>query len=257
MFSCYKFNINNFKGGMFGCFYSKNVFILFLLICDFFCCCGKQQYKIIVIGDKGVGKSTLIERKFHPENNIIDTTIFLSQEKTYNYPKDNPTHKFLVNEIYRNNNITENVDYRKANGIIAMYDITNENSFENLENKIKDALKINNALNLYKRKIPVIVVGNKSDLYEQRVVTEEEGEKFAKENDYLFFEAPAFKNDDNVVDTIFNTIAEKVIEANAEATKKTDIEKISGENNNIQKKDIVVNDVKKTCWCCNRCKNVN
>ena len=244
---------------MFGCFYSKSVFILFLLICDFFCCCGMKTYKIIVIGDKGVGKKTLIERKFHPENNMKDSFIFLSQEETYNYPKDNPTHKFLVNKINDNNNNCKKICYRKANGIIAMYDITNKDSFESLKTRIKNALENNNNFNLRKQKIPILVVGNKSDLYENREVEEGEGKKFADENKYLFFEAPEFENNNDVVDDIFNTIAEEVIEANVEATKNTDIEKIPEENNdkNIPENDTVVNNTEKTCWCCNKCYNVN
>ena len=254
MFSFYKFNTNNFQRGMFGCFYSRSVFIFFLLICDFYCCCGKEKYKIIVIGDKGVGKKTLIERKFHPENNMKDSFIFLSQEETYNYPKDNPTHKFLVNKINDNNNNCKKICYRKANGIIAMYDITNKDSFESLKTRIKNALENNNNFNLRKQKIPILVVGNKSDLYENREVEEGEGKKFADENKYLFFEAPEFENNNDVVDDIFNTIAEEVIEANVEATKNTDIEKIPEENNDD---NTVVDNAEKPCWCCDMCKNVN
>ncbi|MBQ2349800.1 MAG: GTP-binding protein [Cytophagales bacterium] len=264
MFSCYKFNINNFKGGMFGCFYSKNVFILFLLICDFFCCCGKQPYKIIVIGNKHVGKSTLITTMFKSKNNTGTYTPINAKEKiTYEYPEKDPTYKFEVwntcdDEILEGAN---KIFYKDADGIIAMYDMTNKKSFDNLEDRIRDAFSKNKKktdTNARKRIIPVLVVSNKSDDYEHKEVPEEEGRQFAETHDYLFLEATAI-SDSESVDNVFNMIFEEVIKVNAEATKKTDIEQISGKNNddNTVVDNVDVNDAKKPCWCCDMCKNVN
>ncbi|MBQ2349922.1 MAG: GTP-binding protein [Cytophagales bacterium] len=270
MFSFYKFNINNLKRGMFGCFYSKSVFILFLLICDFFCCCGTQTYKIIMIGDKGVGKRTLINTKIKSK---YDTDTYIpidniAQDKyTYNYSKNGQTYKFevwttCVNEMFEKVN---KIFDKNASGIIAMYDMTNRKSFDDLEYRIKNAFNNNKnkvATNERQRTIPVLVVGNKSDLYEEQVVSKEVGEKFAEAYGYLFLEASG--NDYESVEEVFNTISEKAIAANVKAPKEEDIKKIEEQDNdnNIQEENMVVNNVDvnnvdvnnaiKTCcsYCC-------
>ena len=56
---------------------------------------------------------------------------------------------------------------RKANGVVLMYDITKKNTFENVSNWCKQSWK-------YKKKdIPVILLGNKSDLEKERKVQKE------------------------------------------------------------------------------------
>ena len=48
----------------------------------------------------------------------------------------------------------------------------------------------------------LVLIGNKIDLEDKRVISTEEGQKFAKQNDMIFFETSA-KNSNNVFE-MFN-----------------------------------------------------
>ena len=92
--------------------------------------------------------------------------------------------------------------YPHADGIILVYDITNRRSFEECENyydiKIKD---------LCQKNIKKILLGNKSDLEDERVIKTEEGLNFAEKYGYKFGEISC-KYDENV----FKAFEEFIIE---------------------------------------------
>ena len=95
---------------------------------------------------------------------------------------------------------------KNVEGLILTYSIANRESFENLNNWLE---QLNNADDLSKK--PIIIVGNKLDLNEFRVVPKEEGEKFAKEHNYKFYETSA-KTGENVVEAftdIFDQLYKK------------------------------------------------
>ena len=74
---------------------------------------------------------------------------------------------------------------RDANIIILVYDITSKDSFLGLTDWLKDLT------NIKKDEVIFVVVGNKKDLDDKREVKSEEGEKFTKENNFLFAEVSA------------------------------------------------------------------
>ena len=78
--------------------------------------------------------------------------------------------------------------YKGANGILVVYDITNRSSFENLNSWLIEIEKNGNK-NVYK-----LLIGNKSDLEDQRKVSKEEGKEFAEINGMEFFETSAKEN---------------------------------------------------------------
>jgi small GTP-binding protein len=71
---------------------------------------------------------------------------------------------------------------KRADGIILMYDITNRESFKAISKWRKDILDNK------EKDFPVILVGNKSDLENERQVQREEGENIAKEFNFIFYE---------------------------------------------------------------------
>jgi small GTP-binding protein len=75
--------------------------------------------------------------------------------------------------------------YKGANGILVVYDITNRESFEHLNSWLIEIEKNGNK-NVYK-----LLIGNKNDLEEQRIIPKEEGEDFARINGLEFFETSA------------------------------------------------------------------
>ena len=154
-----------------------------------------EKIQIIMIGESGVGKTSLIRRY---TNNIFNSnhleTIgieFYSREERIN-------NKIIQikfwdtagQEIFHS--LTKNF-YRKADGIIIVYDITNKESFERVQDWIKS---VYDNTETYKE-IQMIIVGNKIDLEEMREVRKEDGLKIGKYYEIDFFEASA-KNAEGV-----------------------------------------------------------
>ena len=83
--------------------------------------------------------------------------------------------------------------YRGAQGIMLVYDITDLESFQNLNTWLIEIEK-NASKNVYK-----ILVGNKCDMENERKVTVEQGKEFAEQYGMQFFETSA-KNSTNVSD---------------------------------------------------------
>ena len=93
--------------------------------------------------------------------------------------------------------------YRGAQGIILVYDITDLESFQNLNSWLIEIEK-NASKNAYK-----ILVGNKCDLEDERKVQYSQGEEFAKQYGMKFFETSA-KNSINVIEA-FTAITKEII----------------------------------------------
>ena len=68
---------------------------------------------------------------------------------------------------------------------MVVYDITKEESFEHIKTWLSDCKE------LAPNTVLLVLVGNKTDLEEQRVISKERGENLAKENNMLFFETSA------------------------------------------------------------------
>ena len=80
--------------------------------------------------------------------------------------------------------------YKKADGVLLVYDITNQNSFD----EIKDYYCKRNKESC-KEDVKVMLLGNKTDLESERVITTDFGANFAAENDFIFAEASCLKNE--------------------------------------------------------------
>merc|ERR1712080_227265 len=92
----------------------------------------------------------------------------------------------------------------KAHCFILVYDITNLASFQELDKIHELLLKTKNCSNTT---YPIIVVGNRKDLYADRKVTTEKGENKSKEWECNFLETSA-KTRENVENMIFTCIRE-------------------------------------------------
>jgi len=151
--------------------------------------------KIILLGESSVGKTSLISAfngdKF--ENEILSTINFSSIKKDIKID-DNTEFKVEIwdtagQERYRSVN---QLAIKGSQIVIFVYDITNINSFSQLSfwvNYVKDLLNINVVYGL---------VANKMDLFEDfeddKLVSEEEGRKFAENIGALFAEVSAKEN---------------------------------------------------------------
>ena len=166
------------------------------------------QIKIVIIGDSGVGKTNFIFR--FAENSFSDmhvSTVGLDyKSKIIILPSSKKRVRIQIWDTAgqeRYMAINKNT-LQKVQGIIIMYDLTNRKSFENLERWF----------NIVSQNFPgktVFLVGNKLDLSDdKRIVTVEEGQKLAEENNMKFYEGSG-QNGENV-EEIFIQMAEKVYE---------------------------------------------
>ena len=94
---------------------------------------------------------------------------------------------------------------KNADGIILMYDITNQKSYIEIKDWM-DGIIENKGINF-----PIILIGNKCDLEDKRKVTYEEGQKLAKQNGLIFMETSNLngKNIEEAGSTLLNMIIEK------------------------------------------------
>ena len=105
--------------------------------------------------------------------------------------------------------------YRGGNGVLVVYDITDRDSFENLNSWLIEIEKNANK-NVYK-----LLIGNKSDLEEKRKVTYQEGKDFATSNGMQFIETSA--KTASKVQEAFELLTQEIIKASV--TKDRGLEK--------------------------------
>ena len=92
---------------------------------------------------------------------------------------------------------------RNANIILLVYDITSQNSFNNLSNWLEDLI------NVKKEEVIFAVVGNKTDLEDNREVSAEEWKKFAEEKNFIFAEVSAKTGDG--INKLFDVILKEML----------------------------------------------
>jgi len=133
----------------------------------------KALLKVVVIGDPGVGKTSLMQQ-------------FVNKQFSYTY-KSTIGADFLVKDmIVDEQMVTLQIwdtagqerffslgagFYRGVDGCALVYDVTNPNSFENLQNWRQELIH-NVGGSQIDKPPPMVVIGNKIDLVEQRLVSE-------------------------------------------------------------------------------------
>ena len=146
------------------------------------------NFKLIIIGDAGVGKSCLTTRatKDYFEENYSTTIGF--EFFSLNIKVNEKTIKLQIwdtcgQEIYRS---LISSFYRNSSLAFLVYSIDNIESFNNLTNWLNDLKNQSNP------DIKIFLIGNKEDLNDDRKILFEDGEKFTKDNNFdLFFETSA------------------------------------------------------------------
>jgi Ras-related protein Rab-8A len=163
-----------------------------------------MQIKLLMIGDSGVGKTCLLLRYANDSFSPTFITTIGIDFKIKNIEIDNKRVKLQIwdtagQERFRT--ITTSY-FRGAQGIVLVYDVTDRRSFESIRNWIS---QIQQHADVHVNKI---LVGNKCDMLDEKVVSTEEGKKLAEEFNMEFWEASA-KNDVNVEQS-FHSIAKSV-----------------------------------------------
>jgi len=194
-------------------------------------------FKLVLIGDSGVGKSCLLLRFADDAftESYISTIGVDFRFRTIKI--DKKTIKLQIwdtagQERFRT--ITS-AYYRGADGIIMVYDVTSMDSFDHVSDWLKE-------VNRYASDGTCkLLVGNKSDRIADKIVTNEQGKKFADDIGIAFLETSA-KNAKNVEEA-FLTLAGELI-------KQREAREGGGNNSDREKLDLNSKKAKIGSGCC-------
>ena len=200
-----------------------------------------NTFKILTLGESGVGKTAIlrryVENKF--EKHHLATIGIDYQSKTIKIKNKEIKLKIwdtAGQERYRN--IASHA-YKGADGIMLVYDITDEYSFS----KITDWMEQINS-NLSKNEIGIVLIGNKSDI-EDRIIDTEKGEEKAKEYGIQYFETSALNG--NGINEAFEGLAKQILKNYK--IKNNDVGSRTISLQSAKPEDIVETDKKKRKCC--------
>lgn len=161
-------------------------------------------FKVVLIGDSGVGKSNLLSRFTRNEFNLESKSTIGVEFATRSIQVEGKTVKAQIwdtagQERYR---AITSAYYRGAVGALLVYDITKHLTYESVERWLKE---------LYDHADPhivVMLVGNKTDLESERSVPSEEAQDFAEKNGLLYLETSALESTN--VEAAFNNVLAEI-----------------------------------------------
>ena len=166
------------------------------------------SFKIIVIGDQGVGKSCLsIKASRNYFEDFYSPTVGF-EFVSFNVKVADKNIKLQIwdtcgQEVYRS---LISSFYRSASLAIIVYSIDNEESFNNIEKWLND-IKTQSSPD-----VKIFLIGNKADLDDKRKITREQGEKFSNEHKISFFTETSAKTGLNVQNVFIQAAKELFIQ---------------------------------------------
>ncbi|KMZ61497.1 Ras-related protein RABA1i [Zostera marina] len=159
-----------------------------------------HRFNVVMIGDSEVGKSNILshltKNEFRHDTKSTVGIVF----GTHNMKMDNK--KIVKAQIWSSAGKEKAPFYKKAAGVIIVYDITRRDSYENVKRWLTEVKKYAST------NVVIILVGNKADLHDLRAVTTEEADAFAKKENIFFMETSALKST-NVCDS-FNELLKQI-----------------------------------------------
>jgi small GTP-binding protein len=161
-------------------------------------------FKVVLIGDSGVGKSNLLSRFTRNEFNLESKSTIGVEFATKSIVVEGKTVKAQIwdtagQERYR---AITSAYYRGAVGALLVYDISKRISYENVPRWLKE-LRDHADQN-----IVIMLVGNKKDLRHLRQVQTDEAKAFCEQNKLFFIETSALS--DTNVSRAFETILKEI-----------------------------------------------
>ena len=143
---------------------------------------------MMLLGDGQVGKTSLILRL--TGNKFDESVLTTIGKEAYNYKTEINGNELKIKiwdtagqERFKSMSVSV---IKTVEGLILVYSIASKQSFNNLGGWLK---QLNDVDDLSKK--PIVIIGNKADLEAQRMVSYEEGEEFANQHGYHFYETSA------------------------------------------------------------------
>ena len=168
-------------------------------------------FKVLLLGNSDVGKSSLLLRYVDSVwNDAFVPTIGVDfKVKTLTINEKKVKMQIWDTAGQERFRTVVSTYFRGAHGILLLYDVTNRDSFKNLESWLIEIEK--NA----KEKVLKILIGNKCDLTDDREIQSDEGKAFALRNGMEFMETSAKMNTN--VSEAFETLGKLMIEFNSKS----------------------------------------
>ena len=177
---------------------------------------GDKEYefifKVLLLGNSNVGKSSLFLRFV---DDIWNDTFVPTIGVDFKIKTLEIDQKKIKMQIWdtagqeRFKNIIASY-YRGAHGILLIYDVTEKDSFKNLSNWLIEIEKNAN------KNVLKVLIGNKTDLEEKRVISYNQGKEFADMYGLKYIETSAKKNMN--VREAFETLGREIMAANIDKT---------------------------------------
>ncbi|CAD5190482.1 ras-related protein Rab11B [Musa acuminata AAA Group] len=172
-------------------------------------------FKVVLIGDSGVGKSNLLSRFTRNEFSLESKSTIGVEFATRTIRVDEKVVKAQIwdtagQERYR---AITSAYYRGAVGALVVYDITRHVTFESVERWLKELREHTDSSTI------IMLVGNKADLRHLRAVSTEDAKDFAERENSFFMETSALEsmNVENafseVLTQIHHVVCKKALEA--------------------------------------------
>lgn len=204
-------------------------------------------FKIILIGDCNIGKTSIINRYIH---NTFESVYLCTIGVDFMMKTIDIDDRQIKLQIWdtagmeRYKQVTTSY-YRGAQAAIVVFDLTNKTSFENVPKWISGFFEYSNPL--FQKHL--LLVGNKSDLVEERKVTQEEIETYIKINSFEYIECSA--KDGKNIENIFINLGHKLYDnykyANVVKSSPVETKKITILNSNIAFQDLLKKEEKNKC----------
>ena len=211
------------------------------------------SFKIIIVGDQGVGKSCLAIKasRNYFEDYYSPTVGF--EFVSFNVRVQDKIIKLQIwdtcgQEVYRS---LISSFFRSASLAIIVYSIDTEDSFNNIEKWLNDIKTQSNP------DIKIFLIGNKADLEDKRRLTKEQGEQLCRDHKLTFFMETSAKTGFNV-QNVFIQVAKELYLQHEEIKNRvsrpgTLIMPINEENNNQNVVKLEIEEEEKTKrkkFCC-------
>ena len=156
------------------------------------------EFKLLTLGNSKVGKTSFILK--YTEDTFTtntSTTIGIDYKDKYEILKNNQKVKIAIydtNGQERYKSLSLNY-LKKADGILLFYDITDKESFDSIKEWMQSIYDVKD------NNFPIVLIGNKIDLEDERIVTKEEGESESLKYNIKFYETSC-KDNINIKESI-------------------------------------------------------
>eukprot|EP00262_Sarcandra_glabra_P008771 TRINITY_DN2249_c1_g1_i1.p1 TRINITY_DN2249_c1_g1~~TRINITY_DN2249_c1_g1_i1.p1 ORF type:complete len:227 (+),score=26.02 TRINITY_DN2249_c1_g1_i1:125-805(+) len=161
-------------------------------------------FKIVLIGDSAVGKSQILSRFARNEFSLDSKATIGVEFQTRTLVIHHKSVKAQIwdtagQERYR---AVTSAYYRGALGAMLVYDITKRQSFDHIPRWLEELRSHAD------KNIVIILIGNKTDLEDQRAVPTEDAKEFAQQEGLFFLETSALEatNVENAFSTVLTEI---------------------------------------------------